>query len=316
MLEKICQTKKIIYLRPLDMEMATGGCHENLLMDGKECKKFKSNCNNCPQLNSLNIFNLTKNNLVRKKRIIEKFRPKIFVENSFTKSIFDKSKIFEKVKTKVIFLGINKKRTKFISKYKARKILGIKPTEKVILFGSFNLDSPHKGGEILKDSLKILVSKLDKQKFYKLNFEKIKLITFGRKNKFNINIPKIDWLDLGIILSDRRLNLLYRSADLLVCPSICDNGPHVVTEALTNDLPIVAFNQGVAQDSVINGINGYLVPCFNKFLFSESIYKVLFSKRNNNKSIKIKKIKSFFSSSYEASQIIKHAYSDLKTKNN
>ena len=56
MLEKIYQTKKIIYLRPLDMEMATGGCHENLLIDGKECKRFQSNCNNCPQLNSLNIF--------------------------------------------------------------------------------------------------------------------------------------------------------------------------------------------------------------------------------------------------------------------
>ena len=58
MLEKIFNSGKLVYFRPLDFEMATGGCHENTLRDGKACKKFKDNCNKCPQLNFLNIFNI------------------------------------------------------------------------------------------------------------------------------------------------------------------------------------------------------------------------------------------------------------------
>ena len=43
-----------------------------------------------------------------------------------------------------------------------------------------------------------------------------------------------------------------------------------------NDLPVIAFEQGVAQDAIINGINGYLAPCFNEKAFSQAIVKTLF----------------------------------------
>jgi hypothetical protein len=79
MLEKIFSCKKIVYLRPLDMELATGGCHVNVLQNGDECKKFELNCNNCPQLNFLNLFDLSNIIFNKKKKIIEKFKPKIFL---------------------------------------------------------------------------------------------------------------------------------------------------------------------------------------------------------------------------------------------
>ena len=63
--EKILQSKKIIYFRPLDMELASGGCHVNFDDKGRECNKYQKNCSNCPQLNFLNLFNLSK-------KIIEK----------------------------------------------------------------------------------------------------------------------------------------------------------------------------------------------------------------------------------------------------
>ena len=56
MLEKILKTNKIIYIRPLDWEFATGGCHLNILDNGEECNKFHLDCNSCPKLNFLNIF--------------------------------------------------------------------------------------------------------------------------------------------------------------------------------------------------------------------------------------------------------------------
>ena len=306
MLYKILNTKKIVYFRPLDIELASGGCHFN-----KECQKYKSNCKNCPLLNSLDLFNLPKTNLLTKKKIFEYFKPKVFVQNNFVKKIFKTSTVFKNIKTKAIFLGANPKRTKFYSKREARKLLGIERNEKIILFGAFNLASQIKGGHLLKESLKILESNYIKNKIYNNNIEKINLLTMGNINNFNLNTSKIKWKHLGLISSNKKLNLLYRSADVLVCPSLYCFGPHIVTEALMNDLPIVAFNSGVAQDSIINGSNGYLVPCYDKLIFAKSIYKILFSKKNKNNSAAINKIKSFCTSSNEANSIIKISSTDL-----
>ena len=45
-LENILKTKKIVYLRPCDSELISGGCHFHV-EDFK--KKFQFNCDNCPK---------------------------------------------------------------------------------------------------------------------------------------------------------------------------------------------------------------------------------------------------------------------------
>ena len=154
MLSKIFDTNKIVYLRPLDMELAAGGCHVNFLENGKECNKFQSSCNKCPQLNSLNIFNISNKIFEKKKKIIEKYKPKILLENNFTRRIYNSSPITKNARNETVYLTVNKKRTNLIKKQDGRKILNIDYEDKVILFGTYNLDAPHKGGRILEDILK------------------------------------------------------------------------------------------------------------------------------------------------------------------
>ena len=156
-----------------------------------------------------------------------------------------------------------------------------------------NLDAKHKGGEIIQDILEILSNKIDIT-------EKVKLVTFGRKNSFNIGIKNIDWIHLGVINEDKKLNLLYRAADLMLSPSTGCNGPHMVIEAISNNLPVIAFDQGVAIDAIINNINGFKINCFDKDLFAKRytthylmISLILIIKEN-------KKIKETFTSNYEA----------------
>ena len=69
MLSKIFDTNKVVYLRPLDMEFAVGDCHVNFLDNGEECNKFQSGCNKCPQLNSLNIFNISNKIFEKKEKL-------------------------------------------------------------------------------------------------------------------------------------------------------------------------------------------------------------------------------------------------------
>jgi len=315
MLEKIFNTKKIVYLRPLDMELATGGCHVNYLDNGEECTKFQSGCDKCPELNLLNIFNISNKIFKKKKEIIEKYKPRILLENNFTKKIYETSPITKKAQNEIVYLTVNKNRTNLVKKRDGRKILKLGNNDKIILFGTFNLDAPHKGGRILEDILKRFISILRSKKTHKENSDKIKLITFGRKNSFNVNIPEIEWIHLKEIFDDQKLNLLYRSADVFASPSTGCNAPSTVREAIINKLPVVAFDQGEAQESVIDGANGYLVSCFDKEVFANSIFKVLFLNELIDKDNKHEMLKSRYDPFSEAKIIIEKSSEDLKKNN-
>ena len=69
--------------------MASGGCHFNMY-----CNKYQQDCDNCHKIKY--PFNkLPKLNL---KKIINKYKPEVLVQNNYVKKLFDKSSIFKKIK--------------------------------------------------------------------------------------------------------------------------------------------------------------------------------------------------------------------------
>ena len=63
---------------------------------------------------------------------------------------------------------------------------------------------------------------------------------------------------LGRLGDDVSLALLYAAADLFVLPSIQENLPYVVMEAMACATPCVAFDQGGVPDLIDHRENGYL----------------------------------------------------------
>lgn len=264
-LKYILNLKKKVFLRPLDIEMASGGCHFN-----KFCNKFKNNCHNCPKLYFSNFINLPKINLEKKCEIINQFKPKILVQNKYVKSVFDKSTIFKNLKKDILYIGTNTKRFNLISKKTARKNLNLALDEKIILFATFNLNSYIKGGHLLKESL----YQLDQDNNLNKKF-KIRLITLGKRNNFNIETKNIKWTHIGITKSHTKLNYIFRASDVMVCPSLFCFGPHIVEESLMNKLPVVAYNLGSAQEFVKNGKTGFLVNKYDTKEFANGIKKII-----------------------------------------
>ena len=84
----------------------------------------------------------------------------------------------------------------------------------MILFGAFDLSSHLKGGHLLIEALKLLEKRILKQKQGNKQLRKIRLLTIGKKNSFNLNLKNINWTHLGLINSDKELNLYnYRSIE-------------------------------------------------------------------------------------------------------
>ena len=138
-LEQILKEKKNVFLRPLDMEIISGGCHFN-----QSCDEFTKNCNNCPKLNFDRILGIANKNLLAKKKIVKKYKPKVIVQNHYVEQLIKRSNVFKNFKPIKIAVGVSKDRSNFFSKKYARKKLGLDLNEKIILFTTYNLSSYNK----------------------------------------------------------------------------------------------------------------------------------------------------------------------------
>ncbi len=308
--EEIMKYKKVILLRPLDIELATGGCHFN-----GGCQNFTVNCDGCPKLNFLNILNITKKNLIAKKKIVNKYHPKVLVQNSYVKKIFDKSSIFKEAEMHIARLDVRKERKNYYTMDSAREILGLDRKERIILFGAFDLAAHHKGGHLLLEALKFLENKYFHMKKKGKIFPSLRILTMGKKNKFEVKSNIIKWTHLDLINSDKKLNLLYRASDLLACPSLQCFAPHIVTEAVENKLPVVSFDVGVAQDDVKHGVNGLLVPCYDVPIFAQSLYDILYDEVKRKNLLASLKNHNPMREEDEATTIINYSTKLIKRKN-
>ena len=84
------------------------------------------------------------------------------------------------------------------------------------------------------------------------------------ESKISILVKNIIWTHLKEISGDKKLNYLYRSADVFLSPSTGCNAPSTIRESVVNDLPVIAFDNGEASETIIDNVNGYLIEKFDK----------------------------------------------------
>jgi 1,2-diacylglycerol 3-alpha-glucosyltransferase len=64
---------------------------------------------------------------------------------------------------------------------------------------------------------------------------------------------------LGVITDRNELQRVYAAADLFVFPSVYDNSPLVMQEAAAFDVPSVVVRNSSSAESILDGVNGFLV---------------------------------------------------------
>ena len=96
------------------------------------------------------------------------------------------------------------------------------------------------------------------------------------KDLFKIFQFKVTFINR--VNSDKKLNKIYNTSDILLFTSRQDNFPNVVIEAQSSGLPVVAFNAGGLKDIINNNNNGFLCNHFNTVLFSKNIDKLIKNK--------------------------------------
>jgi len=251
-----------------DQHPMTGNCHY-----AHGCNKYEIDCNKCPQMKE-NRYNFSYNFL--RERI--SYIPKSLVVVSPSQWLADcakKSAVFRNHRVEVIpnslDLNVFQKHSKFV----AKSFLGIGENKKVILFGAENHNELRKGFKELLASMYYLKNNTELAAW--ISAEKVIILLFGIVSR-EIEALGIPYLSMGHISDDYKLSMAYSAADIVALPSLEDNLPNVILEAMACGTPVVSFHTGGMPDFIIEGETGATVPLGNVVEFAEAISSVLLSK--------------------------------------
>ena len=179
------------------------------------------------------------------------------------------SSLFAKQEIVVIPNGIDIQQYKPLDKQIAKNILGIPVNKAVVLFGASTANSyQRKGFTLLQSALQTLSNSTSQTK-------EIELVIFGASEPNNAPNFGFPTRYMGRLNDTISLSLLYGAADVFVAPSIQDNFPNTIIEALACGTPCAAFKIGGMPDAIDHQQNGYLAQPFDPQDLAQGIEWIL-----------------------------------------
>jgi glycosyltransferase involved in cell wall biosynthesis len=245
-IEKLLRLGKPVVMIMHDMWSITGGCHHSFT-----CDKYLSGCGNCPILPGNREKDLSFREFNKKQKLYSKYNNLFFVSPS--RWLFDCTKKALLTRNKPVFCipnALDGTIFKPFDKPAAKQILNIDPTETIIAFGAVAIESPYKGLTYMLEALQIL---------HREGLEKTTVMIFGSNyNKQVADAIPFKTRFMGHLNDEYSMVLMYNSADVLVVPSLADNLPTVITEAMSCGTPVVGFHVGGIPDLIDHKKNGYV----------------------------------------------------------
>ena len=229
-----------------EMTPFTGGCPY-----AYECVGFTRQCGACPQLGSSDERDLSHAVWQRKLRTYSRIPPSrmhVVGASEWIASEARRCTLFSRFPVSVIPYGLDAE--VFRPMRDARRLLdafGVSPSAKIVLFVADHTNIPRKGFDLLDSALGRLVSTSD-----------VALVSLGRGESPTLK-SSLPHIHLGSLTEDRLIAAAYSMADIFVIPSLQDNLPNTVLEAMACGTPVVGFRVGGIPD-MVREENGLLVP--------------------------------------------------------
>ncbi|MBO9346973.1 MAG: glycosyltransferase family 4 protein [Chloroflexus sp.] len=234
-----------IVWRLSDQQPFTGGCHYD-----EGCDRYTAACGSCPQLGSQNEHDLSRQIWIRKRDALAAVPPgrlHIVALNRWMATEVQRSSLFGQLPVHIIPNGLDTTVFMPYDQAYARATLGLPQQARIVLFVAMSVNNRRKGFAELTAALASMS-----------DAPNLLLVSIGR------NPPPIAAAiahhPLGVINDDTRLALVYSAADLFVIPSLQDNMPGTVLEALACGTPVVGFDTGGISELVRPGQTGWLAP--------------------------------------------------------
>lgn len=247
-IQKILQSGKPVVWTMHDMWPCTGICHH-----ARECNKYHQECHHCPYIYKGGSKKDLSNQVFKKKKELYQLAPITFITCSqWLKGRAGQSALLNGHTIVDIPNPINTGLFKPQNTLVARNRMGLPTDKKLILFGSVKVTDKRKGIDYFIESCKLLAETHPELK------EELGVVVYGKNSEQLKSLIPFQVFPLDFINSDKELVNVYNAVDLYVTPSLEENLPTTIMEAMACGVPCVGFNVGGIPEMIDHLHNGYV----------------------------------------------------------
>lgn len=303
--------KQISYLgKPIvwtmhDMWPCTGICHH-----ARECNNYQERCGNCFFIDNGKKIKDISYKIYGKKEKLYNSNFTFVTCSQWLKEKAARSSLLKYCNVIHIPNPIDVK--KFFPKDKSlsRQKLSLNDKNEIlVLFGSAKITDKRKGIDYMISSCDELI------KLYPELVNKITIVVFGQNSSLINSIPfsvySMDYID-----NDEDMINLYNAVNIFIIPSLEENLPNTIMEAMACGIPCVGFDVGGIPEMIDHKLNGYVAEYKNAQDLAKGIYWVLNESNYSQLSLNAsQKVKDCYSEEVVAEQYIT-LYDSLLSNNN
>ncbi|MFN8447788.1 MAG: glycosyltransferase family 4 protein [Anaerolineae bacterium] len=223
----------------------TGGC---FLLYG--CSRYEHSCGCCPHLGSNQDHDISHWNWRQKHALWRNVDLSIVTPSEWLGTCAKSSSLFHDRPLHIIPYGIDLDVYHPIDKQAARAALNLPQDVNLILFGAvFSTSDHNKGFHLLEPALQEIAAHDSSRRK--------EVVVFGHASEDSFANLGLPVHCVGYISDESKMALLYAAADVLVIPSLQENFPQVLQEAMACGTPCVGFRIGGIPDMIDHQVNGY-----------------------------------------------------------
>lgn len=242
-IRQILRSGKPVVWTMHDIWPATAICHVTL-----GCRHFTSQCHHCRLLPGGGSRNDLSTTIWQKKRRMIENESIYFVACShWLESEAKKSALLDGQKVTSVPNPIDTHIYKRGNKQEARQRLGLPLDKKLILFASQRVTNENKGMGYLVEACRQLA-----------DMPQLGVVILGGHAEEVVGQLPLEAYPLGYVNDEQRIVDVYRAADVFVLPSLSENLPNTIMEAMACGVPCVGFKVGGIPEEIDHRRNGYV----------------------------------------------------------
>ena len=247
-IRQILQSGKPVVWTMHDIWPATAICHYT-----RSCEAFKQGCHHCPLLPGKGSSNdLSARVWKRKVHMLEDAHIYYVTCSKWLENEAKKSALLRNQHICSIPNAIDTHVFKPQDKQKCKEENQLPTNKRIILFVSQRVTDTRKGMEYFIRAINTMIKQHPEMA------ETTGIAILGGHSEELVSQFPLPVYPLGYVSDTKKIVSIYNSADLFVLPSLEDNLPNTIMEAMACGTPCVGFNVGGIPEMINHQLNGYV----------------------------------------------------------
>jgi glycosyltransferase involved in cell wall biosynthesis len=258
-LERILANGKPVVVTMHDQWYFTGICHYS-----GGCDKYRTQCEQCPMVKSRGA-DLAQRVFDRKRAMYEGKNITFVGCSQWMADLARQSALTQGHTVTNIPNAIDTDVFKPMDKQEARRRHNLPMDKKLLLFGAQRITDPRKGFDFLVEACEHI------SMHHPTLPGRLEVVVLGGdaksvKENFPLPVHTVNYLS-----SEAEIASLYNAVDLFVTPSLQDNLPNTIVEAMSCGTPCVGFNVGGIPEMITHKQDGYVADYCDSLDFAQGI---------------------------------------------